>query len=153
MDEKKEMREFMEQIEESNRQQALFAKLQCLFSVVAAVCCVVILIAVLGILPQIKDMAAQVDVVLANVETVTGQLAEADVAAVMTNLERVTDQLAEADLGGMAGDVSELVHTSQAGVEEALGKLNSIDLDTLNDAIEDLAAVVEPLARFFGKFG
>jgi hypothetical protein len=37
-------------------------------------------------------------------------------------------------------------------VEEALDKLNGIDLDTLNRAIADLAAVVEPLANFFNRF-
>lgn len=153
MDEKKDMRDFMERMEESNRQQALFAKLQCLFSVIAAVCCIAILVAVLGVLPQLKDTVKQVDAVLANVESVSGQLAEANVSAVMDNLEDVTAQLAEADLGGMAEDVSELVHTSQSGVEEALAKLNKIDLETLNKAIEDLAAVVEPLANFFGRFG
>ena len=153
MEEKKEMREFMERMEESNRQQALFAKLQCLFSVIAAACCIAILVAVLGILPQVKNTVKQVDAVLTNVETVSGQLAETNVSAVMDNLEDVTAQLAEADLGGMAEEVGELVHTSQSSVEEALAKLNEIDLETLNKAISDLAAVVEPLANFFGRFG
>ena len=153
MDDRKEVREMLERMEKSNREQATFAKLQCLFSLIAAVCCIVILVVVLRLLPQVKNTVQQVDAVLTNVEDVSRQLADADVAGVMENLEKVTDALAEADLGRVADNVGELVETSQTGVEEALNKLNKIDLETLNDAITDLAAVVEPLARFFGKFG
>jgi len=153
MNEQKDLRELLERMDQSNREQAKFAKLQCLFSVIAAVCCIAILVAVLTILPQVKDMVGQVDVVLTNVEEVSRQLADADVAAVMDNLEAVTKELADADLGGMVESVDQLVSTSQAGVEKALDKLNNIDFETLNQAIADLAAVVEPLANFFGRFG
>jgi len=152
VEEKKELRELLERLEESGRQQARFAKLQCLFSAVAAVCCLFVLVAVLTLVPQLKDTAGQVDAVLTNVEDVSRQLAEADVAAVMENLEEVTDELAQAELDTMAGDVRQLVSTSQTGVEEALNKLNAIDLKTLNKAIQDLADVVAPLANFFNRF-
>ena len=35
---------------------------------------------------------------------------------------------------------------------EATEKLNRMDIESLNSAIRDLGAVVEPLAEFFGKF-
>ena len=152
MENKKELMELMGRMDESNRQQAKFAKLQCLFSAVAAFCCIVVLVVVCTILPQVKGLVGQVDTVLTNVKDVSTELAEADISGVMTNLEEVTRELAEADLGNMAEDVSDLVSTSQGGVEEALDKLNGIDLDTLNRAIADLAAVVEPLANFFNRF-
>ena len=31
-------------------------------------------------------------------------------------------------------------------------KLNTVDFETLNKAIEDLSKVIEPLAKFFGMF-
>ena len=40
----------------------------------------------------------------------------------------------------------------QSSVKQITDKLNAIDLDTLNAAIENLADVVEPLARFFNVF-
>lgn len=48
--------------------------------------------------------------------------------------------------------VQELVSDSGEGMEDALDKMNSIDIDTLNNAIGDLSEVVKPLADFFGKF-
>ena len=153
MEEKKELRELLERMDKSNRQQATFAKLQCLFSLIAAICCIVVLVVICSLMPQLENMMGQVDVVLTNVEDVSRELAEADIEGVMNNLEQVTEELAEADLGSMAGEVSELMSASQTGVEEALNKLNGIDLETLNTAIKDLAAVVEPLAHFFDRFG
>ena len=70
----------------------------------------------------------------------------------LANLEIVTDQLAGMDLGSMVKNVDALVNTSQAGVEQAIDKINAIDFVTLNRAIADLADVVEPLAKFFNVF-
>ncbi len=152
MEENKNMQVWMDRVEESNRQQAKFARIQCLFSAVAAICCAAVLVVVVGLLPKINSMVAQVDVVLTNVEQVSQELADADIEGVMTNLEQVADEMAQADLGGLAENVDGLVKTSETGVQEAVDKLNAIDLDTLNKAIKDLADVVEPLARFFNKF-
>lgn len=52
----------------------------------------------------------------------------------------------------MVENVDELTASSQKNIKEAVEKLNSIDFDTLNKAIENLAAVVEPLAKFFNVF-
>ena len=41
---------------------------------------------------------------------------------------------------------------TQDGLEDTLVKIEKLDLDTLNKAIKDLAAVVEPLAKFFNSF-
>jgi len=49
-------------------------------------------------------------------------------------------------------NVDSLVTTSQQSVRQITDKLNAIDFETLNLAIEDLADVVEPLAKFFNVF-
>ena len=36
-------------------------------------------------------------------------------------------------------------------MEEALSKIQAIDIDTLNEAIDGLNKVVSPLAKLFGK--
>ena len=78
---------------------------------------------------------------------------------VLRNLESVTTQLAQADLADMVEDVDALVAnvdglvaTSQEGVEQTIGKLNAIDFDALNKAIKDLSDVIEPIAKFFNTF-
>lgn len=48
-------------------------------------------------------------------------------------------------------DVSDLVVDSQKQINGAMEKLNSIDFESLNKAIKDLQAVVEPMADLFGK--
>ena len=59
---------------------------------------------------------------------------------------------AQLDLAGMVENVDTLATTSQSAVEHATEKLDTIDLETLNKAIADLADVVEPLAKFFNVF-
>lgn len=133
MDDKQELRELLERLDESNRQQAKYARWQCIFSILAAVCIVGLFALVHTLMPQVQALTAQTEVVL-------------------TNLTEVTDQLAGMDLGAMVDNVDELVVTSQNGVEQAMEKLNSIDFAALNQAIEDLSDVIEPLAKFFNIF-
>ena len=45
-----------------------------------------------------------------------------------------------------------LVVTGEASMEMTMERLNEIDLQTLNRAIENLADVIEPLAKFFNIF-
>lgn len=70
---------------------------------------------------------------------------------VLTDLAQVTEELEQADLPGLVDHMDTLILESGEGVQEALEKVNSMDIDTLNDAIRDLQAIVEPLARFFGR--
>jgi len=133
MEDKQELRELLERLDQSNRQQAKFARWQCIFSIASAVCIVGLFVLVYSLMPQVQALTTQTEVVL-------------------ENLTEVTDQLAGMDLGTMVENVDELVITSQAGVEQAMEQLNAIDFETLNQAIEDLAAVIEPLANFFNIF-
>jgi len=133
MEDKQELRELLERLDQSNRQQAKFARWQCIFSIASAVCIVGLFVLVYSLMPQVQALTTQTEVVL-------------------ENLTEVTDQLAGMDLGTMVENVDELVTTSQAGVEQAMEQLNAIDFETLNQAIEDLAAVIEPLANFFNIF-
>lgn len=133
MEDKQELKELLERLDQSNRQQAKYARWQCIFSIASAVCVVGLFVLVYALMPQVQELTAQTEVVL-------------------TNLAEVTDQLAGMDLGAMVENVDELVITSQAGVEQAMDTLNAIDFDTLNQAIEDLSNVIEPLAKFFNIF-
>lgn len=131
--------------------QERLAKLQCILTGVAAVCCLGIFILVCTLMPRVYGLAEQAETVLTDLEAVTGQL-EGQMDVILTNLDDVTKELAQADLAGMVENVDTLATTSQNAVEHATEKLDTIDLDTLNKAIQDLADVVEPLARFFNVF-
>ena len=127
--------QILQQLAESNRKQLRFARIQCIFTVASALCCLLLLLSVCRILPQIQSLATQIGSLSTQAETV------------LTNLETVTEELAQADIGGLVSNVDDLTQTSQDGIRQALEKVNAINLETLNKAIEDLAKVVAPLAN------
>ena len=120
-------RELLAKMEETSRKQLRFARIQCLFSIIAALCCAVILIIVLRMIPVLQGFAQQADVIL-------------------SNLEALTDHLAQIDLKQTVENLNTLMTAGQTGVAEAIEKLNVIDIETLNGAIEDLAEIIKPLA-------
>lgn len=152
MEEKKELQEWMDRLEKLNHQQAKYARLQCLFTVVAAVCCVALFALVYLKLPAMQDVVLKMDTVLTDLEVITHELS-GSLDTVLDDLQTVTSQLAQTDLGAMVEHVDDLVTASQEGVKQATDQLSSIDFKTLNRAIEDLADVVAPLAKFFNVFG
>ena len=133
MEENKELMELLRQIHKSNRQQVRANRLLCVFALVSLICCVVLFVTVYNMLPQLTAVVTRMDTVLGN-------------------LEQTTEQLAAMDLETMVRDVDALVVTGQESLEQTMDKLNTIDFETLNRAIEDLADVIEPLAKFFNTF-
>ena len=132
--------ELMERMAKANRKQVAYARLQFIFSLVAAVCCAALLLSGMKVLPKIQETAIQAETVLSNLETVTSELAAADLSGMVANVDTLVE------------NVDGLVSTSQEGVEQAMEKLNSIDFNALNNAIEDLSDVIEPIAKFFNTF-
>ena len=75
------------------------------------------------------------------------QILAKDAGNVMEDLAVVAEALAAADLGSIVENVNNLTADSQNVIADAMTKLDTIDIATLNKAIKDLAAVVEPLAK------
>jgi DNA anti-recombination protein RmuC len=119
-------------MEENSRKQLRHSQIQFFFSIISAVCCVVLVWKVMGFMPQLKILAEQMQLVLVNLEAVSGELQKLD-------------------LIGMVDNINSLVTTSQGGVEQTLRKIEEIDIDTLNRAVKDLADIVQPLADFIKK--
>lgn len=132
MEENKEMLELLRQIEKNSRQQTRTARLQCLLALVAAVFCVGVFALIFNFLPRLDTVVTQMQTVLGNLET-------------------TTQELAALDLGGMMDGIDTLVASGQEGLAQTMEKLNTIDIDTLNKAIKDLAAVVEPFAKLINR--
>ena len=141
MEEKNEMLDLMKKIEESSRKQLLYTRIQCIAAVLAVACFAGIYFLIKDFLPQISAIITEIPGVVAQMEVVLG------------NLELVTTELAAVDFEGMIEGVNTLVATGQIGLEETVTKLNDIDFETLNKAINSLSQVVEPLAKFFKVFG
>lgn len=135
-----QIQELLAGLEKNSRRQLRYARLQCFFAILAAVCCAAMLMAVLSAVPQVQQIAGQIQVLGTQAETV------------LTNLEAVTSELASVNLGSMVNNVDSLVADSQEGIKQALEKINELDITSLNEAIADLSAIVNPLADFFDKF-
>ena len=133
MEENRELIDLLRKIHKSNRTQTVVCSILCVFALIACVCCVMLFVKVYDMLPQMNVVFAQLETVLANLEQVSGQLAAVDFQS-------------------MVQDVDALVITGQQSLEQTMEKLNGIDFNALNEAIGDLAAVVEPLAKFFKVF-
>ena len=140
MEENKELLELLEKIEKANRQQVKLTRFVCIFALVAALCCICTVGLVYNVLPQITGILPQINSVVSQMQIVLG------------NLETATAQLSVVDFSGMIGEVEALVTTAQESLEQTMGKLNSIDFDTLNKAIDDLAKVVEPMSKLMNVF-
>jgi predicted PurR-regulated permease PerM len=113
----------------------------CIFALISAICCVCVFGLVYTLLPQITEIIPQINTVASQMQTV------------LSDLEQATRQLSVMDFTGMVENVETLVTTAQEGLEETMGKLNSIDFQTLNKAIEDLSKVVEPMSKLMKVFG
>ena len=140
MEHNEKLIQLLEDVKKSNRQQAVYAKLHFVFSLIAVICCVIALVCVLQIVPVVRDIALQAESVISNLETVTADLAKSDLINIV------------ADMESLVSNVDGLVSASQAGVTQALEKINGIDFDALNGAIDDLSDVIEPIANFFNRY-
>lgn len=142
MENNTEMLAILERMEKVNRKQLLYTRLQCLFAVIAAVCCLAVLLTVVKFVPQLEALTVQMSDILHNIDTVTKELASVDLGQMVQNVDSLVG-----DVGSLITEVSGLVTDSQGAVSEALEKLNALDLEKLNKAIEDFAAIIEPLAK------
>lgn len=124
----------LESIAKNTRQQLLFTKILCGLCAGILICLLVMTVFFAGAANQITELAE-------------------DAKFVMDNLDTVTWELANADLGSMVENMGTLASDSQAIVEAAIAKLDAINFEALNRAIEDLADIVEPLAKVSNFFG
>lgn len=140
MEENKELLELLKKIEAGNRKQLIYTRIQCVAAIVAVACFAGIYFLIKDFLPQISAIITQIPGVVAQMEVVLG------------NLEAVTTELAAVDFTGMIDGVNTLVATGQASLVETVNKLNAIDFEALNTAIDRLNEVIDPLAKFFKVF-
>ena len=129
-----EMKRFMERLEKSNAGQEKYAKLQYRMSQITAAASILILCIVLytaaTVIPRVNTLFN-------------------DIQASVSNIQKISKDLSDANLPEMIDNMDRLV-TSESSIETAVEKLNSIDFDSLNSAIRDLANIVRPLGKLFG---
>jgi uncharacterized protein YjbI with pentapeptide repeats len=105
---------------------------------------VTLIIVVLGI--SVLDISTRVNSILSDAE------------GAFRNLNLIAADFREADLSGMFSEMNVLIEDGQGVAAEAslsmakaVEKIESLDIEKLNQSIRDFAAVIEPLANFFGR--
>ena len=66
---------------------------------------------------------------------------------VLTGAERAIEELLE-----VSENVNGLVESGNQAVQKTMEKVDQMDIERLNEAIDELNRVIEPLADFFGRF-
>ena len=128
--------EVLQKLERISSQQLLFTKILCVLCALVLICSLVMMFSVTGAVKELMTLAQPLQ-----------ELAE-EADTIMADLGVVAESLAEADLGSIVENVNALASESQNAVAGAMKKLDAIDIDTLNQAIRDLADIVGPLANF-----
>ena len=80
------------------------------------------------------------------------------VTALLNDVDQITQDIQAMNLPEVAESVTTLategtegINTALEDVSRAIGVLEKLDIDGLNKSISDLGAVVEPMAKLFGK--
>ena len=134
--------ELLAKLEKHTRQQLLFTKILCILCALVVVCTLVLMFSITGAVSELMELAAPLQELTVQVQDLA-----IEAETVMEDLGVVAETLAAADLGSIVENVNILAADSQSAVAEAMKKLDTIDIVTLNKAIKDLADVVEPLAK------
>lgn len=133
MEENKEIIELLKKLDESSQKRVRLGRILCVLALVAALFCGATFAVVFSLVPQVETVLTQVQPVL-------------------RNLEQTSQQLAALDLEGMVSNVDALVVTGQQTLQQSMEKLDTVDFEALNQAIRDLSAVIEPLAKWGKMF-
>lgn len=131
--------EMMTELVKNSRKQLFHARLRTLASIVIAGGIVVFLIIVV---PVVLKTAAQAnDIMVKASETIT----LADDA-----IESITEM--SGSITSMGENMDTFITENAESVAAVMEKIEAVDFEGLNSAIEDLGTVIEPLAKFFNKF-
>lgn len=119
-----------------------------IFVMVAGMFLVAFVSAIL-IVPKVIVILDQTEATIGEVQTEIDNLRE--IESIVNDFSKVSKEIASADIPGLIGKTEGLVDESGDGIAKAVQKLDSIDIKSLNKAIEDLKSVVEPLADMFDR--
>ncbi len=126
--------EHNKEMAQTEKAQLKYQKLSFVMSALSALIMAVILIIVIGLASYIVP----------KVDTIYTSTMKS-----LNNLEALTTELNEAHLSETINNINNLTLNATGDLSKAMSKLNSIDLETLNQSIQDLHDIIEPMAKLF----
>ncbi len=134
MDEEK-----MIELVNNSAKQLFYARIRTLASIVIAGAILICLIVVMPVL--LKTVAQANDIMDQATETIS--LANTAIESITQMSDSITE---------MGGNMDTFITENSETVATVMEKIEAVDFEGLNNAIKDLGAVIEPLAKFFKKF-
>ena len=131
--------ELLKELAANSKKQLFYAKLGALTALITAAALVICLII---LVPSAVKTINHANEVMAKASG-TIELADTAIASVTGMSNSITV---------MWKNMDTFITENAESVEQVMKKLDEIDFEGLNSAIKDLGDVVEPLAKFFGKF-
>lgn len=131
--------ELLQRIAEQTKKQVFYARIS---AICEGILTMAVVIALLMLVPSLLKTIHQVNGVAAEAEETLAQAQDA-----LAGVDEMTDAVTS-----MSENMDTFVTENAVSIEQVMKKLEAIDFEGLNGAIKDLGDVVEPMAKFFGKF-
>ena len=131
--------ELLQRIAEQTKKLVFYARIS---AICGGILTMAVVIALLILVPSLLKTIHQVNGVAAEAEETLAQAQDA-----LAGVDEMTDAVTS-----MSENMDTFVTENAVSIEQVMKKLEAIDFEGLNGAIKDLGDVVEPMAKFFGKF-
>lgn len=138
--------ELLKKIADASEAQSSAAKWRRLSAQAVLICAAIIALAVAVLIPRAVKTLGGIDAATEELNSVAATLNQVDFVGMSESISELTEQ-GKDTLNTALGDVE----ASLDSMHTALDNISKLDVDGLNQSIADLSAIVDPMARLFGK--
>lgn len=138
--------ELLKKIAAASEAQSSAARWRKLSAQAMLICAAIIALAVAVLIPRAVKTLGGIDAATEELNSVAATLNQVDFVGMSESISELTEQ-GKDTLSTALGDVE----ASLDSMQTALDNISKLDVDGLNQSIADLSAIVDPMARLFGK--
>lgn len=138
--------ELLKKIAAASEAQSSAARWRRLSAQAVLICAAIIALAVAVLIPRAVKTLGGIDAATEELNSVAATLNQVDFVGMSESISELTEQ-GKDTLNTALGDVE----ASLDSMQTALDNISKLDVDGLNQSIADLSAIVDPMARLFGK--
>lgn len=138
--------ELLKKIAAASEAQSSAARWRKLSAQAVLICAAIIALAVAVLIPRAVKTLGGIDAATEELNSVAATLNQVDFVGMSESISELTEQ-GKDTLNTALGDVE----ASLDSMQTALDNISKLDVDGLNQSIADLSAIVDPMARLFGK--
>lgn len=138
--------ELLKKIAAASEAQSSAARWRKLSAQAVLICAAIVALAVAVLIPRAVKTLGGIDAATEELNSVAATLNQVDFVGMSESISELTEQ-GKDTLSTALGDVE----TSLDSMQTALDNISKLDVDGLNQSIADLSAIVDPMARLFGR--